>query len=30
VRKVLTVARERIPKRFGFDPIRDIQVLSSY
>jgi exodeoxyribonuclease V alpha subunit len=27
VRKVLTVVRERIPKRFGFDPIRDIQVL---
>src|ERR1700758_116202 len=26
-RKVLTVVRERIPKRFGFDPIRDIQVL---
>jgi len=27
VRKVLTIVRERIPKRFGFDPIRDIQVL---
>src|SRR6201988_2429665 len=27
VRKVLAVVRERIPKRFGFDPIRDIQVL---
>ncbi|MBV9964117.1 MAG: AAA family ATPase, partial [Alphaproteobacteria bacterium] len=27
VRKMLTVVRERIPKRFGFDPIRDIQVL---
>jgi exodeoxyribonuclease V alpha subunit len=27
VRKLLTVVRERIPKRFGFDPIRDIQVL---
>ncbi len=27
VRKVLTVVQERIPKRFGFDPIRDIQVL---
>src|ERR1700744_1098289 len=27
VHKVLTVVRERIPKRFGFDPIRDIQVL---
>ena len=27
VRKVLTIVRERIAKRFGFDPIRDIQVL---
>ena len=27
VRKLLTVVRERIPRRFGFDPIRDIQVL---
>jgi len=27
VRKVLAIVRERIPKRFGFDPIRDIQVL---
>jgi exodeoxyribonuclease V alpha subunit len=27
VRKLLTIVRERIPKRFGFDPIRDIQVL---
>jgi exodeoxyribonuclease V alpha subunit len=27
VRKMLTVVRARIPKRFGFDPIRDIQVL---
>jgi exodeoxyribonuclease V alpha subunit len=27
VRKVLAVVRERIPKRFGLDPIRDIQVL---
>ena len=27
VRKLLAVVRERIPKRFGFDPIRDIQVL---
>jgi exodeoxyribonuclease V alpha subunit len=27
VRKVLTVVRQRIPKRFGFDPISDIQVL---
>jgi exodeoxyribonuclease V alpha subunit len=24
---VLTIVRERIPKRFGLDPIRDIQVL---
>ena len=27
VRKLLAIVRERIPKRFGFDPIRDIQVL---
>ena len=27
VRKRLAIARERMPKRFGFDPIRDIQVL---
>jgi exodeoxyribonuclease V alpha subunit len=27
VLKVLAIVRERIPKRFGFDPIRDIQVL---
>jgi exodeoxyribonuclease V alpha subunit len=27
VRKLLTIVQERIPKRFGFDPIRDIQVL---
>jgi exodeoxyribonuclease V alpha subunit len=27
VRKVLAIVRERIPKRFGLDPIRDIQVL---
>ena len=27
VRKVLAVVQERIPKRFSFDPIRDIQVL---
>jgi exodeoxyribonuclease V alpha subunit len=27
VRKLLAVVRERIPKRFGFDPVRDIQVL---
>jgi len=27
VRKLLAIVRGRIPKRFGFDPIRDIQVL---
>jgi exodeoxyribonuclease V alpha subunit len=27
VRKVVTIVRERIPKRFGFGPVRDIQVL---
>jgi exodeoxyribonuclease V alpha subunit len=27
VRKLLTIVRERVPKRFGLDPIRDIQVL---
>jgi exodeoxyribonuclease V alpha subunit len=27
VLKLLAIVRERIPKRFGFDPIRDIQVL---
>jgi exodeoxyribonuclease V alpha subunit len=27
VRKLRAIVRERIPKRFGFDPIRDIQVL---
>ena len=27
VRKLLAIVRDRIPKRFGFDPIRDIQVL---
>ena len=27
VRKLLAVVSERIPKRFGFNPIRDIQVL---
>jgi exodeoxyribonuclease V alpha subunit len=27
VRKMLAIVRERVPKRFGFDPIRDIQVL---
>jgi exodeoxyribonuclease V alpha subunit len=27
VRKLLAIVRDRIPKRFGLDPIRDIQVL---
>jgi exodeoxyribonuclease V alpha subunit len=27
IRKLLAVVQERIPKRFGFDPVRDIQVL---
>ncbi|WP_426960136.1 SF1B family DNA helicase RecD2 [Muricoccus radiodurans] len=27
VRKLLTVIRERIPARFGLDPVRDVQVL---
>jgi exodeoxyribonuclease V alpha subunit len=27
VRKLVAIVKERIPKRFGFDPIRDIQVL---
>ena len=27
VRKLLTLVRERTPKRFRFDPVRDIQVL---
>jgi exodeoxyribonuclease V alpha subunit len=27
VRKLLAIMRDRIPKRFGLDPIRDIQVL---
>src|SRR5207253_9925436 len=27
VRKLLAIVRERIPKRFGFDPIRDVQIL---
>jgi len=27
VRKILALVRERIPKRFGLDPVRDIQVL---
>jgi exodeoxyribonuclease V alpha subunit len=26
-RKLLTIVQERIPKRFGFDPVRDVQVL---
>jgi exodeoxyribonuclease V alpha subunit len=27
VRKLLSIVRKRIPQRFGFDPVRDIQVL---
>jgi exodeoxyribonuclease V alpha subunit len=27
VRKILALVKERIPKRFGLDPVRDIQVL---
>ena len=27
VERILTLVRERIPRRFGFDPVRDIQVL---
>ena len=27
VRKLLAIVRERIPKRFGLDPVRDVQVL---
>jgi exodeoxyribonuclease V alpha subunit len=27
VRKLLAIVKERIPKRFGFDPVRDIQVV---
>jgi exodeoxyribonuclease V alpha subunit len=27
MRKLLAIVRERIPKRFRFDPVRDIQVL---
>ena len=27
VRKLLAIVQERIPKRFGYDPVRDIQVL---
>jgi len=26
-RKLLTVVRDRVPARFGFDPVRDVQVL---
>jgi exodeoxyribonuclease V alpha subunit len=28
VRKILTMVRERIPARFGLDPVRDVQVLT--
>ena len=27
VERILTLVRERIPRRFGLDPVRDIQVL---
>lgn len=27
IRKILTIVRERIPRRFGLDPIREVQVL---
>ena len=27
VQKLLAIVQKRIPKRFGFDPVRDIQVL---
>jgi exodeoxyribonuclease V alpha subunit len=27
VRKLLAIVQERIPKRFGLDPVRDVQVL---
>jgi exodeoxyribonuclease V alpha subunit len=27
VRKLLAIVQKRIPKRFGFDPVRDVQVL---
>ena len=27
VRKLLSIVRDRIPQRFGLDPVRDIQVL---
>jgi exodeoxyribonuclease V alpha subunit len=26
--RIVTIVRERIPRRFGFDPVRDIQVLT--
>ena len=28
VERLIQVVTERIPKRFGFDPVRDIQVLT--
>jgi exodeoxyribonuclease V alpha subunit len=28
VRKLVAIVRERIPRRFGLDPVRDVQVLS--
>ncbi|CAO3429349.1 RecD-like DNA helicase YrrC [Azospirillum doebereinerae] len=28
VRKVVEIVQNRIPRRFGFDPVRDIQVLA--
>ena len=28
LRKILHIVRERIPRRFGLDPVRDVQVLS--
>ena len=28
VKKIVAIVRERIPRRFGLDPVRDIQVLS--
>jgi exodeoxyribonuclease V alpha subunit len=28
LRKILYIVRERIPRRFGLDPVRDVQVLS--
>jgi len=27
VKKILSIVRERIPKRWGYDPVRDVQVL---